>query len=117
MKQGTFAKRERLKKNSSIKQVFDKGVPSKGRLINIYLLETDSGINRAAFLVRKNLYNKKSVLRNRFRRVLREAYRKTKHMLPTGHDIVILATRINKSTRSEAVERELNHVFKKYSKK
>ena len=119
MGQTSFIKKEHLKSSKSIKNVFDKGIPSRGRLIKVFLLkkETDSHINRVAFIVRKNLCNKKAVLRNRFRRLLREAYRKTKHILPTGYDIVLLATNINKNTKSTVLEREIADAFKKCIKK
>jgi len=119
MKKSSFKKEEHLKKNDSIKYVFDKGIPFKGRLINIYILKRDHGalINRAAFIIRKRIYSKKIVLRNRFRRVLRESYRKTKHLLSPGHDIVILANALKKDTKSDAVEKEMAYVFKKHIKK
>lgn len=115
MKQNSFLKKEHLKKSEAISRVFDRGIPIRGRFFSIFLLrqEAKPGINRAAFITRRHLYNKKAVLRNRFIRLLREAYRKTKHFLPLGYDIVILATNVKKDTKSAAIERELAHVFKK----
>jgi len=119
MRDHSFARKEHLKKDGLIKQVFDRGIPSRGRLITIHLLkrETGSCTNRAAFIIRKNLYNKKAVLRNRLRRLLREAYRNTKHFLPGGHDILILATNVRKNTRSQELEKDIANVFKKCVKK
>jgi len=116
---GSFTKKEHLKKNNAIKAVFDKGISSKGRLIKVYLLKKETGpfINRAAFVIRKGSYNKKAVLRNRFKRLLREAYRKTKRLLPAGYDIVILAVNLKQYTKSIAVEKDMADVFKKYLKK
>ncbi|MDO8603437.1 MAG: ribonuclease P protein component [Candidatus Omnitrophota bacterium] len=110
--------KERLKKSDAIKAVFDKGVCYKSGLINVYILKRpDVDINKAAFICKKILHQKKSVLRNRIRRILREAYRKTSHCLPAGNDIVIIGTKITKDTLSTEIERELAGVFKKYSKK
>ncbi len=119
MRPYSFARKERLKKASLISNVFDKGVFLKGRLVNIYLLkrDIDPPVNRAAFIIKKNLHNKKLVLRNRFRRLLREAYRKTKHLLPQGHDIVILAKNVKPHTGSVLLEADLANVFKKYVEK
>ena len=119
MRPHSFARKERLKKASLISGVFDKGVFLKGRLVNIYLLkrDTDLPVNRAAFIIKKNLHNKKLVLRNRFRRLLREAYRKTKHLLPQGYDIVILAKNVKPHTSSVLLEEDLANVFKKYVEK
>lgn len=119
MKSHSFTRKEHLKTKDAIKKVFDKGVPSRLKLINIYLLKRETGpcFNRAAFTIKRNLYNKKSVLRNRFRRILREAYRKTKHLLSGGYDIVILGVNLNRKVKSFEVEKEMAHVFKMVSKK
>ena len=114
MRRNSFTRNERLKNNKEIKKVFDKGVPLKVRLITVFVLNRDDGlINRAAFLVKKALYNKKLVLRNRFRRILREAYIKTKDLLPAGHDFIILGANLTKDTKSIEIEKELTYVFKK----
>ena len=118
MSKESFSRKERLKKNSAIKAVFDKGVCCRAKSINIYILKRpDADVNRVAFICKKALHQKKSVLRNRIRRVIREAYRKTKQTLPYGHDIVIIGTRLNQSTGSAEIEREILDVFKKYIKK
>ncbi len=119
MKKGSFTRKEHLKKNSLIRAVFDKGIPFKAKFITVYILKskTDTQPNRVAFIIRKRLYDKSSVLRNRFRRVLREAYRSTKHLLSGGHDLIILGATLKKNTKSSAIERELRDVFKKYCKK
>ena len=119
MKRATFSRKEHLKKNSLIKEVFDRGVSFRARLIKIYILKRDPGerLNRVAFIIQRQAYKKSLVLRNRFRRILREAYRKTKHLLSPGHDIVILANNVRKDTRSITIEKEIKDVFKKCSKK
>jgi ribonuclease P protein component len=118
MNKESFSRGERLKKSGAIKAVFDKGVCYKSGPINVYILKRpDADTNKAAFICKKVLYQKKSVLRNRIRRILREAYRKTSHVLSAGNDIVILGTKITKHILSQEIERELMGVFKKYSKK
>jgi len=119
MSEHSLSRKEHLKKSALIKNVFDKGVCYRAKSVNIYILkrEADTGVNRAGFICRKILYQKKTVLRNRFRRILREAYRKTKNILPTGYDIVILATNVKKDTKSTIIENEIENVFKKYIKK
>jgi len=114
----SFSKKESLKKSSAIKAVLDNGICFRAKSVNIYILKKPgSGFNKAAFICKKALHQKKSVLRNRIRRILREAYRKTKHILLTGHDIIIIGTRITKETLSVEIEKEILDVFKKYSKK
>ncbi|NQV04456.1 MAG: ribonuclease P protein component [Candidatus Omnitrophica bacterium] len=119
MTKGSFTRKEHLKKNSLIRAVFDKGTPLKAKFITVYILKrkTDTQPNRVAFIIRKRLCDKRAVLRNRFRRVLREAYRRRKHLLSGGHDLIILGATIKKDTKSPVIERELRDVFKKYCKK
>lgn len=115
MRKHSFSNKERLKDNNRIKDVFEKGTLFRGRLFDVYLLKRDAApdVKRVAFTVRKNLYDKKSAFRNRFRRILKEAYRKTKYLLSGRYDIVILATRLTRYTKSIAIEQEMAYVFKK----
>jgi ribonuclease P protein component len=118
MSANSFSIKERLKKNNAIKAALDNGVCCKSKSINVYVIKRhDAGVNKAAFICKKALHQKKSVLRNRIRRLLKEAYRKTKHIFPVGHDIVIVGTRVTKNTLSTEIEREIIDVFKKYTKK
>jgi ribonuclease P protein component len=118
MSANSFLVKERLKKNNAIKTVLDRGVCRKSKSINVYVFKRpDPGVNKAAFICKKALHQKKSVLRNRIRRLLKEAYRRTKHVFPSGHDIVIVGTRVTKNTLSTEIEREIIDVFKKYIKK
>lgn len=118
MSVNSFSLKERLKKNDAIKAVLDNGICRKSKSINVYILKRpDVGINKAAFICKKALHQKKSVLRNKVRRFLREAYRKTKYILPAGHDIVLVGTRMNKAVLSTDIERELIDVFEKHIKK
>jgi ribonuclease P protein component len=118
MSLNSFSKKESLKKNRAIKAVLDNGICHRSKSINVYILKRPGiDINKAAFICKKALHQKKSVLRNRIRRILKEAYRRTKYILPAGYDIVIVGTKIIHSTFSADIERELLDVFKKYSKK
>jgi len=118
MSLNSFSRAEHLKKNDDIKAVLDKGVCYKSGPVNVYILKMPgAGKNKAAFICKKALHQKKTVLRNRIRRILRESYRKTSHFLPLENNIVIIGTKITKDMLSTEVERELASVFKKHSKK
>ena len=119
IKKYSFDKKESLKKHEEINNVFKKGLVVKGRLVTVFLLKIklDRSTNRVAFTVKKTLYNKKSVVRNRIRRLLREAYRKTKYLVDPCYDIVLLATNITRDTKYKQLEREVASVFKSSIKK
>jgi len=117
MKKESFLRKERLKKNDSIKAVLDNGVCFKSRSVNIYILKRpDAEANKAAFICKKALHQNKAILRNRVRRVLKEAYRRKKSIFPAGHDIVIVGVKIAAETKSSVIEREILDVFKKYTR-
>ena len=63
MDNNSFLKKEHLKKSETIKKVFNSGIPIKGRLVSVFLMKqnTEHCVNRAAFVIKKNLYNKKTV--------------------------------------------------------
>lgn len=114
MSLNSFSRKESLKKNRSIKAVLDNGICHKSKSINVYILKSPGAdINKAAFICKKALHQKKAVLRNRVRRILKEAYRQTKFILPAGYDIVIVGTKITQGTLSKEIEKEILNVFKK----
>ena len=119
MHQYSLKEQELLKKNDQIKRVFDKGNSARGRLVTIILLEQNEapGLNRVAFVPTRNSHRGKIVLKNRYKRVIKEAYRQVKKFLPVGYDTLILGTNINKHTKSTEIEKDLLSVFKKFSKK
>lgn len=118
MNKESFLRAEHLKKSNDIKAVLDKGAYYKSGPVNVYILKRpDADTNKAAFICKKALHQKKTVLRNRIRRVLRESYRKTSHFLPLGNNVVIIGTKITKDMLSTEIERELASVFKRHSKK
>jgi len=114
----SFLRKESLKKNGLIKAVLDNGVCQRSGSINIYILKRpEADINRAAFICKKAVHGKKAVFRNRVRRILREAYRRAKHILPAGFDIVIVGKNIARDTLSREIEKEITDELKKYIKK
>ncbi|MFH1782024.1 MAG: ribonuclease P protein component [Candidatus Omnitrophota bacterium] len=119
MKRNAFLKEERLRKYDQIKDIFRTGTPIKGRFLKLYIHKRDDGLpkKRVAFVISKRLCNKNSVLRNRYRRLLREAYRLNKHVLNRPLDIVILAQSLQENTRGPEVQKDLENVFKKFIKK
>ena len=78
----------RLTGNTEFKRVFEARLSvADGRLI-VYALATGADRSRLGVCVGKKLGS--AVERNRYKRTLREAFRKRQHELPAGFDYVLL---------------------------
>ncbi|OQX30019.1 MAG: ribonuclease P protein component [Spirochaeta sp. LUC14_002_19_P3] len=85
----SLTRKERLRTRSEIARVFDKpDIKSGCKGAKLIARRSNLDYNRfAAVLVRK--YGN-SAERNYARRVLKEIYRTSKHILPTGYDIIVV---------------------------
>lgn len=84
----TFKKGEKLKSRKLIEQLFIEGKRLKSFPIQLVYLpvEHDSDyLVQAGFSVPKRRF-KKAVDRNKIKRLMREAYRLQKHLIPTSQD-------------------------------
>ena len=71
----------------------------------VFALPNDVELSRLGLTVTKRTGN--SVVRNRIRRKLRDAFRRRRDEMPTGLDLVINARRSVLDTSSEKLERDL----------
>jgi len=86
MDQG-FSKKERLLKRREFQLVFDNGERFGNNQLKIYALSNGDSVSRLGLVVGRKFGN--SPKRNRFKRILREAYRLNKGLLNNGADIVV----------------------------
>lgn len=77
-----------IKLNKEFQAVFTSGKWFGAECLVIYIKENHKSINRIGIAVGKKIA--KSVMRNRIRRVIREAYRLQENTLKKGYDIVIV---------------------------
>lgn len=82
-------KQERLKKKYEFKKVYKLGNSYADRYLVMYLLPSNQEYNRLGVSVSKKVG--KSVIRNRVKRLIKEAFRKNTDKLDKGFDIVIIA--------------------------
>ncbi len=87
MDQG-FSKKERLLKRKEFQLVFDKGERFGNNQLKIYALSNGNSVSRLGLVVGRKFGN--SPRRNRFKRILREAYRLNKNLLSNSVDIVVI---------------------------
>lgn len=79
----------RLKKSWEFRRVYRYGRTVVSRNIVLYYCPNRLGINRIGFSISKKVG--KSVIRNRIRRVYREAFIKMEDKLVKGYDFIIVA--------------------------
>lgn len=83
-------KENRLRKKKDFERVFRQGKGFKERFLALKIIENKRVESRIGFVVSKK-YSKKAVLRNKFKRQLREQIRKRLKGIKGGYDVVILA--------------------------
>ena len=91
---------QRLKKNWEFKKVYRKGRTVVSRNIVLYYCPNGHDYNRIGFSISKKVGN--SVVRNRIRRVYREAFKFVDNYLERGYDFILIA-------RKPAVDVSFNH--------
>ena len=79
----------RLRRNSDFERVRSQGRSWSSRSVVLAVTPNDLGTNRYGFAVGKRAGN--SVVRNRAKRLMREATRQCHPHLRQGHDIVLIA--------------------------
>lgn len=102
-------KSERLRKNSEFAAVFERGRSFPGKKVVVYLLENGLPFNRVGVAVSRKLGG--AVVRNRLKRVMKEAYRANEAGLRKGLDLVLVPRSRAKTASFQEVKAELFEVF------
>jgi len=84
----TFSQRERLKRSRDFRRCIRRGGRAAGKHLVVYLARNDLGVTRLGAGSTRRVG--KAMARNRQKRLVREAFRLTKHELPAGVDLVVL---------------------------
>jgi ribonuclease P protein component len=88
MKHLAFPKTRRLVSNRQFKAVLDHGRRAGNSLLTLYVAENDRGRPRLGISVGKA--SGKAVVRNRLKRLLREAFRQSQDLLPPSFDYLLM---------------------------
>jgi len=78
-----------IKKNGDFKKIFSRGKSVADRYLVLYFLKNNLEICRFGFVVSKKIGN--AVIRNRIRRLFREACRLNLEKFPAGYDFLLVA--------------------------
>lgn len=101
-----------LKKQNDFNRVFKKGEVFGNKTFVIYYLKNSEEINRLGIIVSKKV-SKKSVIRNKIRRRIKEAYRFNEDSFLTGYDLIIIAKGSSEEEKYSDLEKSLKHLFYK----
>jgi len=106
----TFRKHERINKQKEIDTVFEKGEKFFKNGLLVYILKTDKNYSRIAILV-SNKVEKSAVIRNKFKRRIREIFRLNKHKIKVPIDIVVVATKISVKQKYSFLEKSFLEIL------
>lgn len=104
----TLPKTGRLRRNKSFQAVYRSGKSYANRQLVLYVLPQRGRERRVGFAAGKRLGC--AVVRNRVKRLLREAYRLEQHRLVNGVDLILVGRQSLVSESLPAVTAALRHL-------
>lgn len=107
-----LAKKSRLKKNKEFDQVFKEGRSVYGKLLGVKIRKNQLDINRFGILLSTKV-SKLAVVRNLYKRRIKEIIRQDNFQLKKGYDcvIIVMPTIINSSYCD--IKTEIKNIFSK----
>jgi ribonuclease P protein component len=110
----TFRPHEHLRRPADFRRVYDRRRSVSDERLIVYACPNDLPHNRLGLSVSRKVGG--AVQRNRLRRLFREAYRLTRHQMPTGLDLVLIPRSPAEPPLAELVE-SLPRLVEKVAKK
>jgi ribonuclease P protein component len=99
----SFAKSKRLVRNSQFNDVLNRGVRISNKVLTLYMAKNECGYPRLGVSIGKIWGG--AVVRNRLKRLLREAFRQSQDRIPADFDYVLMISySLGKSDKSVAKE-------------
>ena len=105
MKRLSFPKKKRLVSNSQFRAVMARGRRLSNGVLTLYMAQNDLEYSRLGVSVGKSHGN--AVVRNRLKRLMREAFRQNQSRIPAGYDyLMMISPRWFKKSNSEKMPKE-----------
>jgi ribonuclease P protein component len=98
-------KLQRLRRNEDFSSAFKHGVPYRSEFVVIYALKKDQPYLRLGVCVSKKLA--KAVLRNRLKRIIKEAFRHMQESLLVGWDLAVLVKKEGITAKPDEIRENL----------
>lgn len=109
MKQFSFPKKKRLVTNRQFEAVLAGNLRVSDKLLTLYMAENDCRYPRLGVSVAKSCGG--AVVRNRLKRLLREAFRQSQDQIPSGFDYVLMISpRLAKSGKLAGSEKAIKQL-------
>ncbi len=100
-----------LKSNKNFRRTYEKGSVFKSRLAILYLFPNGLEEKRVGYSVTRKIG--KAVIRNRIKRLFREAYRIYYNDLKEGYDMVFVARKAAVDIKLEDMKKCMGELFRK----
>jgi len=101
----------RLRLRSDFRRAYHEGESFHGTLLVLVLISSGKTVTRSAFVASRRVGN--AVVRNRSKRLLREAYRQVRHRVNlSGLDLILVARRGCKDAQIGQVVEDLSDLYK-----
>lgn len=88
MKRFSFPKKKRLVSNRQFKAAMERGRRRSNGVLTLYMARNDCEYSRLGVSVGKSRGN--AVVRNRLKRLMREAFRQNQEQIPAGFDYLLM---------------------------
>lgn len=104
----SFRSGQRIRSRGIFKLIFEKGRAAKGSLINVWVYDAapESGCAQLGVVVSRKT-SASSVVRNRWKRRMREAFRRHQTQIKSGAKIILQARYLKEAPSYEAIEKEM----------
>ncbi|MDR2170402.1 MAG: ribonuclease P protein component [Planctomycetaceae bacterium] len=112
---GLFPKTSRLRYRGEFERVFDAKIAVSDGLLIVFVLQNDLQRSRLGLSVSRKVGN--AVVRNRWKRLIREAFRKIYETFPLYLDVIVIPQRNAKISNGKNIEASLKKLIKKAIKR
>ena len=107
-----LSKENRLRKREDFDNILKNGKPTTGRFIFLKFLKNNLGVSRFCFVVNLKI-SKKSTIRNKIKRQLKDIIRNNLNNIKSGFDVAIIAKSEIVNNKYKKIKEEVESLIEK----